>query len=140
MVKSSNRALFQIPDYLTAFKSYCYNDTKSIARSIIDGTFDEKADEDKLNMIIYSTLTKWEKPFFKAFFLKHVDQKVLDGEAPLNNKDDDEIVYNEDLEQSETIDYDESESQPTLKIEITPNLPTINIQQIYSRQTLDKQH
>ena len=91
-------------------------------------------------MIIYSTLTKWEKPFFKAFFLKHVDQKVLDGEAPLNNKYDDEIVYNEDLEQSETIDYDESESQPTLKIEITPNLPTINIQQIYSRQTLDKQH
>lgn len=135
MVKSSNRALFQIPDYLTAFKSYSYNDTKSIAKSIIDGTFDEKADEDRLNMMVYSTLTKWEKPFFKAFFLKHIDQKVLDGENLVNNKDDDEIVYNEDLEQSETIDYNESESQPTLDPEIIPNLPTIKIQKTQFLQT-----
>lgn len=65
--------MFEVPDYLKAFKSFDFNDSKRIAASIIDGSFDDKADEDKLNIMIYHTLTKYEKPFYKALFLKHVD-------------------------------------------------------------------
>lgn len=80
MQKSSNRALFDVPDYLKAFNSVNFNDVQRIARTIIDGTYDWQKDEDKINIMIYSALNKYEKPFFKSLYLKNIDQKVLDGE------------------------------------------------------------
>jgi hypothetical protein len=77
MWKPSNRALSDVPDYLTTFKANNYNDTKRIARSIIDGTFDWQADEDKINIAIYRTLSKYEKPYFRSMFLKHLNDSAL---------------------------------------------------------------
>ena len=80
MEKSSNRALFDVPAYLQPFRRVDYKDIGQIAKSILNGTFDEQADKDKLNIFVYNALDRFDKPYFKQFFLKHVDQKVLDGE------------------------------------------------------------
>jgi len=60
---------------------------------MIDGTFDDKADEDKLNLAIYHTLSRYERPYFRILFLKHLDDsalKSINSQVDLTEGDDEE--------------------------------------------------
>jgi hypothetical protein len=96
MYKPSNRALFDVPDYLTSFKAVEFNDIRRIVRQIVDGTFDDKADNDKINIAIYHTLGKYEKPYFRMMFLKHLDASALESEhsEESDNGSEDSEVWN----------------------------------------------
>lgn len=64
--------MFTIPENLVAFMPLHYTDTVKLARQIMDGTYDEREDSDRVNIVIYHTLSEEQKPKFYKIFLKHI--------------------------------------------------------------------
>lgn len=77
-VRKGGPGSHQTPDYMRPFKAPVpQNHLKKIAKDIINGSFDDKAEDDYINIMNYLALSKGEKPHFRARNLKHIPLKEL---------------------------------------------------------------
>ena len=61
------------------------SDLKKLAKSVLNGTYDDKSEQDWINTIIYRNLPSHERANFRAQCLKHVPLDYLE-EAELKKK------------------------------------------------------
>ena len=57
------------------------SDVKKIAKSILDGSYDQKREDDWVNTVVYRNLPKHEKTNFRAKHLNHLSLYYLDEVA-----------------------------------------------------------
>ena len=77
--KRANKCLFEKPEYLMPFREPpTMGNIKSTVKSILNGTFDEKGEDTRINTIMYQHLPNNEKLNFRTTFLRHVPISVLE--------------------------------------------------------------
>jgi hypothetical protein len=73
MNKSSNKQT-TIPENLVPFRAVSKSQIKQIVKSMLNGTYDQQKEDYRINMAIYKTLDKYQKPHFKKMFLEKSKQ------------------------------------------------------------------
>ena len=69
----------ELPDYLKPFQEPpAMSDVKKLAKSVLNGTYDDQNEQDWINTIVYRNLPDHEKANFRAQCLKHLSLDYLD--------------------------------------------------------------
>ena len=82
MAKKGHKPLFDTPDYLKAFaEPQKLGDLHSLARSILEGTFDDKAEDQRIHKVVYQHLPNHRKLNYRSKYLQGVPLEEL-GHKP----------------------------------------------------------
>ena len=78
MAKKGHKPLFDTPDYLKAFaEPQKLGDLHSLARSILEGTFDDKAEDQRIHKVVYQHLPNHRKLNYRSKYLQGVPLEEL---------------------------------------------------------------
>ena len=81
-IKKGSRALSDLPDYLKRFEEpQKMSDVAKLAKQVLNGSYDEKKEDDWLNTIVYRHLPAHEKANYRAKHLKHLSLDYLEEKA-----------------------------------------------------------
>lgn len=103
------------------------SDVKSIAKQILDGSYDQKSENDWINTIVYRHLPDGEKANFRAKCLKHIPIDILEQKALKIKIEEEKQVQQEEKKKAIIKERMEVARKPSWILRHKQNLELISV-------------